>query len=93
VRRIQALEKKLKVPVEDSTIVAGELREAAEVFVKGDKIPPLIVDEQGVPIDGPPKETITMYMQTMENATASNPPPQVCCLAPCMTPLAHINQI
>lgn len=76
-RRIQALEKKLKVPPEELTIVAGELREATEVVVKGDKIPPLIVDEQGVPIDGAPKETIKMYMQTPENATASNPPPQV----------------
>lgn len=55
VKRLQDIEKKLKIPLEDRSRCSGELREAPFVIIKAARVQPLSFDAQGRPINDTPE--------------------------------------
>ena len=78
------LEKRLKIPSEERSQCAGELRRAREVQLIADRVEPMLLDCLGRPInikDNPPELNLHAFMQVTKTIVSDDkkpgpPPPE-----------------
>ncbi|KIM48589.1 hypothetical protein M413DRAFT_20952 [Hebeloma cylindrosporum] len=78
VNRLMGLEKRLKIPSEDRSRCAGELRKAREVHLIAERVEPMLLDSLGRPInvlDNPPELNLHAFMQVTKTIVPEDKKP------------------
>lgn len=74
------LEKRLKIPPEERSRCAGELRKAREVQLVADRVEPMLLDSLGRPInvlDNPPELNLHAFMQVTKTIVPDDKKPSL----------------